>query len=125
MTISPPSKVDRIPAYSSSILASGVDTLDLAIDVIWKDESFFEYLSEMKALAQQEEKEVAITLGTREGQTPLLLAIKPHGNKGHEWVLHGNDYSLTIGNWLKPKTRHKVVNAQINPAGLHPLRPCA
>lgn len=122
MTISPPSKVYRIPSYPAPILASGVDTLDLAIDVVWKDESFFEYLSEMKALAQQEEKDVAITFGARDGQAPLLLAIKPHGNKGHEWVLHGNDYSLTIGNWLKPKTRPSIM-AHIHSEALWSLGP--
>lgn len=124
MTISPPAKVDRIPTCPASILASGVDTLVLAIDVTWKDESFFEYLQGMKALAQQGEADIAVTIGDRESQVFLLLAIKPFGSKGYEWVLQGSDYTLTIGNWLKPKSRPSIM-AQIHSEALWSLGPDA
>ncbi|MBU4357557.1 MAG: hypothetical protein KJ822_19750 [Proteobacteria bacterium] len=122
MTNSPPSKVDRIPTCPSSILASGVDSLVLTIDVIWKDDSFFKYLASMKAIAKQEEKDVAITIGSREGREPLLLSIKPFGTKGHEWILQGDDYALTIGDWLEPKSRPGI-NATIRSETLWALGP--
>jgi hypothetical protein len=74
------------------------------IDVTWEDASFFDYLQGQKAIAQQEEKEAAVFLGNRESGDGLLLAIKPYGGKGYEWILQGHDYTLIIGNWLEPKT---------------------
>lgn len=108
-TISPPSKVDPLPSKPSPVLASGVDSLVLAIDVTWEDASFFDYLQCQKAIAQQEEKEAAVFLGDRESGEGLLLAIKPYGGKGYEWILQGHDYTLIIGNWLEPKTRPSIM----------------
>ncbi|MFA6499782.1 MAG: hypothetical protein WC256_14035 [Desulfurivibrionaceae bacterium] len=85
----------------------------LAIDVTWEDASFFEYLQCQKAIAQEEEKETAVFLGDRESGEGLLLAIKPYGGKGYEWILQGHDYTLIIGNWLEPKTRPSIM-AQIH-----------
>lgn len=107
MTISPPSNV--IPYQ---VLASGIDTMVLAIDATWKDESFFDYLTEMKSLAIQVGNDVAAIIRSSHGDDLWLCKIKPHGSKGYEWVLEGSDYNLTIGNWLKPKSRPSIM-AQI------------
>ena len=122
MTISPPSKVENVPAFPSPVLASGVDSLDLAIDVIWQDESLFDYLQDMKALAKQEEQEIPVIIGDRGGECRLLLSIKPHGSGGYEWLLHGSDYSLNIGKWLKPISRPSIL-AKIHSEPLWALGP--
>ncbi|MFA7383851.1 MAG: hypothetical protein WC001_10420 [Desulfurivibrionaceae bacterium] len=122
MTNSPPSKVKRIPANPSSVLASGVDSLVLTIDVSWSDTSFFEYLGGQKAIAKQEGKDIAVFLGDRESENRLLFSLKPFGHKGHEWMLQGDGYSLTIGAWLEPQSRPGI-NATIRSETLWSLGP--
>ena len=122
MTNSPPSKVDRIHTNPSSVMASGVDSLMLTIDVSWSDTSFFEYLGSQKALAKQEGKETAVFLGDRESEQRLLFSLKPFGHKGHEWMLEGDGYSLTIGAWLEPQSRPGI-NATIRSETLWSLGP--
>jgi len=122
MTNSPPSKVKRIPAKPSSVLASGVDSLVLTIDVSWSDTSFFEYLDSQKAIAKQEKKDIAVFLGDRESENRLLFSLKPFGHKGHEWILQGDGYSLTIGAWLEPQSRPGI-NATIRSETLWSLGP--
>ncbi len=104
------------------ILASGIDSLYLAIDVVWKDESFFERLTTMKKLAILEEKETAIVFRDKENQELWKCTIKPHGAKGHEWILVGSEFSMTIGNWLEPKSRPSIL-AQIHSEALWRLNP--
>ena len=111
-TNSPPAKVGTVPGFFPKILASGVDSLVLTIDVVWHDTSFFEYLDSQKAIAKQEDKDTSVFIGNREGEERLLLNLKPFGHKGHEWVLLGEEYALSIGNWLEPKSRPSI-NATI------------
>ena len=122
MTISPPSNVIPDSRYPLKILASGVDSLVLAIDVIWEDETFFDYLHEMKAMAKEEDTDIAVTLGDREGVAPLLLSVRPFGSDGYEWLLQGSDYTLKIGKWLEPKSRPSIM-AQIHSEALWSLGP--
>jgi hypothetical protein len=110
MTISPPPKVKSHRLGPFEVLASGVDTLVLAIDICWQNEAFFDYLARMKELAIQEDKACAIILKTRDQQEELwVCTILPYGRKGYEWVIVGNDYSLKIGNWLEPKSRPSIM----------------
>jgi len=109
MTISPPSKVKLSSFVPFQILASGIDTLVLAIDVKWKNEIFFEYLKQMKSLAIEDEKDTAVIIRNQDDQEIWLCAIKPHGSKGHEWILTGSEFTLTIGNWLEPKSRPSIM----------------
>jgi hypothetical protein len=105
MTISPPSKVKTSPENEYQVLASGIDTLFLAIDVCWKDETFFNQLEEMKTLAI----EFGIDHPIQFPDNALLASIKPYGRKGYKWIVENGDFQITIGNWLKPKSRPSIM----------------
>lgn len=122
MTISPPSKVDSNSLKPLSVLAAGVDSLVVTIDVTWEDDSFFEYLTTMKDLAKSNEGPVAIQLGKNNLDEPLLFLLQSFGTKGYEWILSGKDFSLRIGNWLEPQSRPSVI-AQIHSEALWALGP--
>ncbi|MEW6521590.1 MAG: hypothetical protein AB1461_19500 [Thermodesulfobacteriota bacterium] len=122
MTISPPAKVNSSILSPFQVLTSGIDSLYLAIDIKWENEGFFEYLGQMKSLAIQNEKDTAIIIRNQDDQEIWLCTIKPHGSKGHEWVLTGSEFSLTIGNWLKPKSRPSIM-AEIRSETLWRLGP--
>lgn len=105
MTISPPAKVKLSEADAFKVLGSGIDSLVVAINVKWKSERFFEYLDQMKDLAVQNEQEQAIQFP----DSGIFATIKPYGRKGHQWIVSNNDFELSIGNWLQPKTRPSVM----------------
>jgi hypothetical protein len=102
-SISPPVKVKSLDISGPVPLASGIDTLYLAIDVKWSSPDFFHYLHSIKAKA--EETETAI---------PGLLAdwpflIQPYGRRGYQWLLEGQEFSWRIGNWFEPQSRPSVM----------------
>jgi hypothetical protein len=105
MTISPPAKVKIITNDTCQVLASGIDTLVLAIDVCWKDETFFNLLEEMKTFAVQFESDHPIQFP----DNVLLASIKPYGRKGYQWIVENGDFEITIGNWLQPKSRPSLM----------------
>lgn len=122
MTISPPSKVDHYISKPLSVLASGVDSLVLTIDVTWEDDSFFEYLTSMKDIAKELDGTVPVILGKNHLDEPLLFLLQPFGTKGYEWILNGKDFSLRIGNWLEPQSRPSII-AEIRSEALWALGP--
>jgi hypothetical protein len=63
----------------------------------------------MKSLAIIGEDDAAVILRSHEGEELWLCIIKPFGSKGYEWILEGNDYRLTIGHWLNPKSRPSIM----------------
>ena len=105
MTISPPAKVKISPENEYQVLASGIDTLVLAIDVHWKDDTFFNQLEEMKALAIQFENDHPIQFPGK----MLLASIKPYGRKGYQWIVENGDFEFSIGRWLKPDSRPSIM----------------
>jgi len=109
MTNSPPLKVKVNHSISPDVLASGIDSLYLAFDIEWQDEKFFEHLAVMKELAEQDDKDSAITLKYGSELNVWICAIKPHGTKGYEWILSGNEFTMTIGQWLVPKSRPSIM----------------
>lgn len=107
-TNSPPAKVKNRELKPFDILASGVDTLHLAIDVTWRDSAFFEFLADKKALAKETREEVAIYLTCENSNVPFPFAVKPSGAGGYEWLLESNDMTLKIANSLRPTSRPSV-----------------
>jgi len=92
------------------ILASGIDTIDLAIDINWEKESFFNYLESMKELAVFEDRECAIAIKDKRTEESLWTGvIKPFGTKGYEWNLNSVEFSLLIGNWYHPKSKPSIL----------------
>ena len=75
MTISPPAKVKIEDIKPFDVLHFGFDSLDLAIDVNWRSNGFFELLEEWKAAAQEIKEEVprflSIDLRHKRGSWPI------------------------------------------------------
>lgn len=105
MSISPPANVKN--KYQT--LSSGIDSLNLAIDVHWEKDSFFEYLASLKQQAQEQEEELPGVLKAEDNIGEWKFAIKPHGSDGYEWLLTGKAFALRIGNWKIPKTRPSIM----------------
>ncbi len=110
MTISPPTNVkSEVVGVESRVLASGIDTLELAIDLEWGDAKTFGKLTELKAAAKALSKDASgMVTFTPEG-TPFIFTVKPNGSEGYEWILVSRDFYLRIGNWLSPKSRPSVM----------------
>lgn len=90
-------------------LLSGIDTLVYSMDILWSNNSFFEYLSELKNTAKEKKTEFHGVLKgkTKDDDWPFL--IKPFGSEGYEWIIYGHEYNIKIGNWQKPTTKPGVI----------------
>jgi hypothetical protein len=104
MTISPPSNVVLGLDEPARVLAQGVDTLVLAIDLEWRSDVFFELLSELKIEAKAGEGSATGKLETGEGGQ-WLFNVRPNGAEGYEWLLSSKALNMSIGNWSEPKQR--------------------
>nr|WP_287410692.1 hypothetical protein [Pseudodesulfovibrio sp.] len=108
-TISPPSKVKSPDSFTPKVLASGVDTLYLALDIRWKSDVLFKLLDKGKEMAREVEQPFPFYLFIESQKQELYFNILPNGSKGYNWILVGAEYSLRIGNWLDPKSRPSVM----------------
>lgn len=109
MTISPPSKVKSPPGNEVRVLASGVDSLVLSIDVYWHKKGFLNYLKRRKAEAQLKGKEVQGAIKDKDNEIIWPFTVKPHGSRGYEWILSSKEYTLLVGNWHAPKTKPSIL----------------
>jgi hypothetical protein len=120
-TISPPAKISCDDSGEFKALASGIDTLVLAIDITWNEPNIFMYLEELKEKAKASNEDCAGTINIPgAGEWPFL--VKPYGTNGYEWLLTGNCFTLSVGNWLKPISRPSVI-AEIRSQALWELSP--
>ncbi|MBN2058924.1 MAG: hypothetical protein JW882_00790, partial [Deltaproteobacteria bacterium] len=103
-----PSNVKNINDTDIKILGSGIDSLVMAVDVRWENESLFEYLGELKENAKENNKEFPGSLGPDENMK-WYFNMYPSGAKGWEWILKGQEFTLIIGNWLEPISRPSVL----------------
>ena len=107
-TIRPPAKISKIKKKKLKVLCSGVDTLYLSLDVFWKDLSFLDKLRHAKTIAAKKDKDICIPIHHKKLFNKYLFNIRPYGAQGYEWLLYNRDYSLRIGNWIKPKNRPSI-----------------
>ena len=91
------------------VLASGIDTLVLALDVTWKDRGWLDRLARCKELAKAQEGSCADMLAMGEDKGGWLYDVQAHGSKGYEWLVTSNVMDLTIGNWMEPQSRPGVL----------------
>lgn len=108
-TISPPANVKTDDLIPPTVLASGIDTLYLTMNITWSNGDFFKCLSELKDTAIEEEEDQQITLKDEVTQNEWVFNVRPHGVKRYEWLIYNNEYTIKIGNWLKPKTIPSVI----------------
>jgi len=104
-TLSPPSKRLQVFQEQGHVLASGTDGLVLAIDLVWRDEKFFQKLQRLKKEALLKKKPVPLHLKSLDGAHELAFEVRPHGKQGYEWMLHSAEYDIQLGAWLRPTDR--------------------
>jgi hypothetical protein len=102
MTISHPSKV-------KNILASGIDSLVISMDIDWKDASLFDVLDKLKEKAKEYSHDYPGIMNHFNTEEIWPFTIKPHGTKGFSWILSGSDFTYKIANSLEPGSRPNVM----------------
>lgn len=105
----PPSNVHGDAEESVKVVASGFDTLHLALEVVWSDSSFFAALTELKKRAASDGAAEPLILPIGDGEDSVLVTVEPAGVRSYEWRLTGADLCLKIGNWLEPADRPSVM----------------
>ncbi|MFC1535162.1 hypothetical protein ACFL7M_17565 [Thermodesulfobacteriota bacterium] len=91
------------------VLTSGIDTIVISVDVGWTDRNFFEYLTELKKKAKDQDQELPGMMKGIENEDGWLFLLKPFGAKGYEWILSGKEFTMRIGKWMEPKSRPSVI----------------
>lgn len=100
MSISPPLN------HHFDVLLSGIDSLYLAIDIVWSSSSFLEHLEKVKAVAKEFGADCPLYLDTDQD---LAFMVRPFGSNGYSWLLVSKEYALRIGEWLTPGSRPSVL----------------
>ena len=59
------------------VLASGIDTNVVSMDISWKNESFFQYLAGQKSQAKEENEDQVVSFHGSE----QVAVLKPFGEK--------------------------------------------
>lgn len=106
MTISPPAKVKNEPYQ---VLAYGIDSLYLSLDVHWESEALFEYLESLKEQAKEVgESAPGDITGHKDGQR-WRFCVHEYGANGYGWKLESKDMTMLVGGWAKPKSRPSIL----------------
>jgi hypothetical protein len=104
-TNSHPTDFSKKVGIEGKHLASGIDSMVLAVDLIWKDSSFFKQLAILKAKAKESEAPQPIQLKSPDGKHSLVMEVKAFGRDGYEWMLESPECFIRLGDWLRPKSR--------------------
>lgn len=108
MTISPPSNVKLNPGEPARVLAAGIDTLALSINVNWLEAGTLSKLAELKAEAEARDAPVPGVLHLTDGSGAWLFTVKPYGAKGYAYLLDSGEMAWSVGNWMHPRSRPSV-----------------
>ncbi len=108
MTISPPAKV-KLDRSSTQILASGIDSLYLAIDVHWANTDLFDYLANLKETAKITRKDTPGFFELDNGAYKYPFNVKPNGKNGHEWIITNKEFDISFGAWKRPQSKPSVL----------------
>lgn len=123
MTNSPPSNVKLLPGEPARVLASGIDSLVLAIDVRWVSKAFIGEIDVLKLKAQMSHEDEPGQLAPKnDPDNPWHFLVKPHGKSGYAWMLSSKEFTLKIGDWTEPGSRPSVM-AEIRSESLWHLSP--
>jgi len=91
------------------ILASGIDSVNLAVTVSWERTEMFTYFDALKNKAREINNSFSGIVTDTVDSNIWPFDMKPHGTDGYAWLLIGNDYSMKIGNWTEPRTRPSIM----------------
>jgi hypothetical protein len=100
MSISPPLN------QHFQVLLSGIDSLYLAIDIVWSSPTFLAHLEVIKAQAKETGADQPLFPDTDQG---VSFMVRPFGSNGYSWLLIGKEYALRIGDWKTPGSRPSVL----------------
>jgi hypothetical protein len=95
----------RYPSNVKNILASGIDSLVISMNIDWKDDSFFIVLDELKEKAKLYNLDYQGSIKHFIPDEVFPFTIKPHGTKGFSWILSGADFTYKIANSTAPNSR--------------------
>lgn len=110
MTNSPPSNVRLGENEPARVLAGGIDTLCLSMDVQWQSSLMFDYLAELQAKAKENDQpEPGQNNGGNLDPDPWLFNVQPFGMKGYQWLLDSKEFRMDIGAWMQPKSRPSIM----------------
>jgi hypothetical protein len=88
-----------------NILASGIDSLVISMNIDWKDDSFFTVLDELKEKAKEYSLDYQGSIKHFNTEEVFPFTIKPHGTKGFSWILTGADFTYKIAKSTAPNSR--------------------
>lgn len=94
---------------ATKILASGIDTLVLAVDVDWKNRTLFDQLKEGKEKAKSKDRDIPMVMVGMDKNDKWVYMIRPFGAKGYEWILMGKEFTFRVGNWMESGIRPSVM----------------
>lgn len=92
-----------------TVLLSGIDSLNLAIDIVWLAPGFLDTLRPLLEQAKESKEPVPYLLPEADGQGTIPFMVQPHGKRGYTWLLLGADYSLRIMDWVAPRSRPSIM----------------
>ncbi|MFB3429628.1 MAG: hypothetical protein ABL309_01780 [Phycisphaerales bacterium] len=111
------------PDEPCRVLASGIDTLVLAIDVRWVRKDFIGMIDELKLHAKMDHEDQPGQLApVDEPDNPWHFLVKPHGKNGYAWLLNSKEFALRIGDWTEPGAKPSIM-ANIRSESLWHLSP--
>jgi hypothetical protein len=97
------------PANVNNILASGVDSLVISLNIDWRDTALFAILDDLKEKAKQYSLDYQGHIKHFNPEEVWPFTIKSHGTKGFSWILSGSDFSYKIANSPEPGSRPNVM----------------
>jgi hypothetical protein len=125
MTISPPANVKEGPGEVPRILAYGIDSLSLSLDLAWPGGTCFDLLDMLKEQAKTDEKDVCARVTLDDDNSPWLFAMKSHGAGGYDWLMIGCDMTMKLSRRLMPGSRpNAVIDIRSEALWLHTPSAC-
>jgi hypothetical protein len=109
VTISPPANVKREIGEAPRVVASGIDSLYLALHVRWRDRCFFDWLTSLQQAAQDEDRDMVDAIKPTDGTADWKFAINPRGVQGYASILTSAAMTWKVGHWLEPMSRPGLV----------------
>jgi len=108
-TISHTSNLKTASTDCGRVLASNVDSLVLAIDLVWKDQDFFQRLERSKKDAIAREVAVPIEIASADGGHRAIMSVHQFGKDGYRWIISSPEFHIKLGDWMRPTTRPSAI----------------
>jgi hypothetical protein len=108
VTNSPPDNVKKFALNEEEegrVVAAGIDSLRLAINLRWSTAHAFKKLAECKDLAKAASDDEPIAIKVEADGSTFRFVVTPHGKNGYEWLLVGQQFSIQLGHWAEPIQR--------------------